>query len=232
VKSVPNAINFLSKIRTVERESKNKQRYDEKLVRKKRIEVQPMTMNISRRNKANKTKATVTDKSKMILNLPNNIAEEREIEVFESTGNQSAHRLSRVSQRETSLCWAADDTELTNVRVQYTTYGINPMSVLFTENCKVPSPRENDLDVVISIEASIVSKVDCLRRCGRYSNSSRNSVFPQTPGVDCVGHIVKCSSFAAETHGVKIFDRVAAFFSPELIFRYLTSWMLQRQCAL
>mmetsp|Transcript_19879 Transcript_19879/g.29487 ORF Transcript_19879/g.29487 Transcript_19879/m.29487 type:complete len:413 (+) Transcript_19879:40-1278(+) len=128
----------------------------------------------------------------------------------ESINNQKKLRSGFFQRREKLNPGDGDETpegrESDNSTVVYRQFSDDPKAVMVIDEEKIPKP-ENGNDVVVKIQASMVSYNDCVARRGMSLSIKDPVCLPSTPGMEFVGKIV---SVGREVKEWKEGDRVAA----------------------
>jgi len=104
----------------------------------------------------------------------------------------------------------AIDNDLRNSELVFDQHSKDPFEVMRILTYDDAPRAEAKDEIVIRVEASTVSSIDCSIRGGTYPWSfGQKPSFPIIPGSDCVGTITSCGP-NAEKHGIEVGDRVAA----------------------
>mmetsp|Transcript_14812 Transcript_14812/g.17243 ORF Transcript_14812/g.17243 Transcript_14812/m.17243 type:complete len:405 (-) Transcript_14812:539-1753(-) len=103
------------------------------------------------------------------------------------------------------------DTDVRNAEIVFDAFHHDPFEVMRLQTYDDAPMAKGQDEVVIRIEASTVSSIDCQIRNGTYPwKFGQKPPFPIVPGVDCVGVVVSCGSLAGKS-GIEPGDRVASF---------------------
>lgn len=106
---------------------------------------------------------------------------------------------------ETKDTLKSDQDDYVNAEISYYEFGKAQVVMQYLGYLDSPLPMHNH-SVVIKVEASTVSVTDVLMRKNLWREATP---LPNTPGVDCVGRILRCGKNAS-SYGIKNGDRVVA----------------------
>lgn len=139
-------------------------------------------------------------------------------ESLKSSGGR--HKLKNVEQMKDIN--SIYDTDIRNAELLIDKHSEDPFGVMrIQEYDCVPMAKEID-DVVIRVEASTVSDIDCKIRNGSFKwKFGQKPAFPLVPGLDCVG-IVTSTGELAMKYGIEPGSKVAALSMNGCTAKYIT----------
>eukprot|EP00551_Chaetoceros_affinis_P014647 CAMPEP_0203687830 /NCGR_PEP_ID=MMETSP0091-20130426/752_1 /ASSEMBLY_ACC=CAM_ASM_001089 /TAXON_ID=426623 /ORGANISM="Chaetoceros affinis, Strain CCMP159" /LENGTH=400 /DNA_ID=CAMNT_0050557249 /DNA_START=34 /DNA_END=1236 /DNA_ORIENTATION=- len=103
------------------------------------------------------------------------------------------------------------DSDIRNAELVIDEHNNDPFAVMRIQTYDDAPMAKGQDEVVLKIEASTVSSIDCQIRDGTYQwKFGQKPAFPIVPGVDCVGVVTSCGALAT-MNGIAPGDRVASF---------------------
>lgn len=131
---------------------------------------------------------------------------------MKKTKNPKDELKSNVHTKTTSKEQVPDmyDDDIRNAELLMDAHSNDPFEVMFLQTYDdSPMAKEPD-DIVVRVEVTTVSKIDCKIRNGTFSwKYCTKPSFPMCPGIDCVGIVSSVGSLAIK-NGLDLGDRVAA----------------------
>lgn len=126
--------------------------------------------------------------------------DERSIEESLGLSDESNHNLDEMR-----------DSDIRNAELVIDSHSDDPFVVMRIQTYDDAPMAKGQDEVVIRVEASTVSSMDCQIRDGSYNwKFGKKPPFPIVPGVECVGIVTSCGHRAEES-GIVAGDRVASF---------------------
>jgi len=159
--------------------------------------------------------------AKSFLHIPSNMSKSGDNGICDSRSDDSVDNpmlspkrtisLLRSRSKQKAILNLEEDVVVSNELIEYHKFGGDSKDALqLVKRKEALVPASDSEEVLIQVEASSVSKIDCDIRNKRLYVVDGNAMLPLTPGINFIGSVVSCGSKATMLYGINKKDRVAS----------------------